>query len=154
MNTAPCGVPGQGGLLRAVGAARGDGEIHRLCRSLPERAEIATDQPDFVGYNPAISGLMLNFNRVNFVWKAVNDGDSLAMNAEGERFVPPVSMARVQVVDRDVPLFAYEPGPESAAAQDNRSVARGALGREGSRWLPVRKKWRRGITRGWKSTMG
>ena len=124
--------------LAASGLREVTGKFVAYAGALPERAEIATDQPDFVGYNPAISGLMLNFNRVNFVWKAVNDGYSLAMNAEGERFVPPVSMARVQVVDRDVPLFAYEPGPESAAAQDNRSVARGALGREGSRWLPVR----------------
>ncbi len=121
--------------LAASGLREVTGKFVAYAGALPERAEIATDQPDFVGYNPAISGLMLNFNRVNFVWKAVNDGYSLAMNAEGARFVPPVRMARVQVVDRDVPLFAYEAG----AAQDHWTVARGALGREGSRWLPVRQ---------------
>lgn len=120
--------------LAGSGLREVTGKFIAYAGALPERAEIATDQPDFVGYNPAISGLMLNFNRVNFVWKAVNDGYSLAMNAEGTRFVPPVSMASVQVVDRDVPVFAYESG----AAQDRWSVARGALGREGSRWLPVR----------------
>ena len=120
--------------LAATGLREVTGKFIAYAGALPERAEIATDQPDFVGYNPAISGLMLNFNRVNFVWKAVNDGYALAMNAEGERFVPPVSMASVQVVDRDVPLFAYQPG----TAQDRWTVARGALGREGSRWLPVR----------------
>lgn len=120
--------------LAASGLREVTGKFIAYAGALPERAEIASDQPDFVGYNPAISGLMLNFNRVNFVWKAVNDGYSLAMNAEGARFVPPVSMARVQVVDRDVPVFAYEAG----AARDNWSVARRALGREGSRWLPVR----------------
>lgn len=120
--------------LAATGLREVTGKFVAYAGALPERYEIASDQPDFVGYNPAISGLMLNFNRVNFVWKAVNDGYSLAMNAEGARFVPPVSMARVQVVDRDVPLFAYQQGE----AQDHWTVARGALGREGSRWLPVR----------------
>ena len=120
--------------LAASGLREVTGKFIAYAGALPERAEIATDQPDFVGYNPAISGLMLNFNRVNFVWKAVNDGYSLAMNAEGARFVPPVMMASMQVVDRDVPVFAYEAG----AARDNWSVARRALGREGSRWLPVR----------------
>ncbi len=120
--------------LAASGLREVTGKFIAYAGALPERAEIATDQPDFVGYNPAISGLMLNFNRVNFVWKSVNDGYSLAMNAEGARFVPPVSMAQVQVVDRDVPVFAYKAG----VAQDNWSVARRALGREGSRWLPVR----------------
>jgi len=120
--------------LAASGLREVSGKFIAYAGALPERAEIANDQPEFVGYNPAISGLMLNFNRVNFVWKAVNDGYSLAMNAEGARFVPLVSMARMQVVDRDVPLFAYQAGE----AQDNWTVARGALGREGSRWLPVR----------------
>ena len=120
--------------LAASGLREVTGKFVAYAGALPERDEIATDQPDFVGYNPAISGLMLNFNRVNFVWKAVNDGYSLAMNAEGARFAPVVTMASVQVVDRDVPVFAYEAG----AAQDRWSVARGALGREGSRWLPVR----------------
>ncbi|MDB5658430.1 MAG: D-alanyl-D-alanine carboxypeptidase/D-alanyl-D-alanine-endopeptidase [Cypionkella sp.] len=120
--------------LAASGLREVTGKFIAYAGALPERDEIATDQPDFVGYNPAISGLMLNFNRVNFVWKAVNDGFSLTMNAEGARFAPVVTMASVQVVDRDVPVFAYEAG----AAQDRWSVARGALGREGSRWLPVR----------------
>ncbi|MES2435727.1 MAG: D-alanyl-D-alanine carboxypeptidase/D-alanyl-D-alanine-endopeptidase [Pseudomonadota bacterium] len=120
--------------LAASGLREVTGKFIAYAGALPERAEIANDQPDFVGYNPAISGLMLNFNRVNFVWKAVNDGYSLAMNAEGARFVPPVSMASVKIVDRDVPVFAYDAGD----AQDRWTVARGALGREGSRWLPVR----------------
>ncbi len=120
--------------LAASGLREVTGRFIAYAGALPERAEIANDQPDFVGYNPAISGLMLNFNRVNFVWKAVNDGYQLAMNAEGARFVPAVSMAKMQVVERDVPLFVYQAGD----AQDHWTVARAALGREGSRWLPVR----------------
>lgn len=119
--------------LAATGLREVSGKFIAYAGALPERFQIAPDQPEFVGYNPAISGLMLNYNRVNFTWKAQNGGYALAMNAEGERFVPPVSMATVKLADRDVPLFAYEGG-----AGDTWTVSRGALGEAGSRWLPVR----------------
>ena len=119
--------------LAATGLREVSGKFIAYAGALPERFQIAPDQPEFVGYNPAISGLMLNYNRVNFTWKAQNGGYALAMNAEGERFVPPVSMASVKLADREVPLFEYEGG-----AQDNWTVSRGALGEVGSRWLPVR----------------
>lgn len=126
------------GDLVAALAARGvrevSGRLLAYAGALPERFQIAPDQPAFVGYNPAISGLMLNYNRVNFVWKAANGGHQLMMNAEGERFVPPVQMATMQVAQRDLPLFAYQPGE----AQDHWTVAAEALGKDGSRWLPVR----------------
>ena len=102
---------------------------------MPERDEITYTQPDFVGYNPSISGLMLNFDRVNFVWKAAKDGWITQMNAEGERFVPKVSMATIEVAEREVPKFTYRRGD----GQDHWTVAASALGKEGSRWLPVRQ---------------
>jgi serine-type D-Ala-D-Ala carboxypeptidase/endopeptidase (penicillin-binding protein 4) len=120
--------------LAATGLRRVTGRLIIYTGALPERAEIASDQPDYVGYNPSVSGLMLNFNRVNFVWKKAGDGYQIAMNAEGARFVPPVSMATMELVDRAEPLFAYQPGE----GVDHWSVARGALGKEGGRWLPVR----------------
>jgi serine-type D-Ala-D-Ala carboxypeptidase/endopeptidase (penicillin-binding protein 4) len=103
--------------------------------ALPQIAQIDTGQPDHVGYNPAISGLNLNFNRVHFSWQRRNGDYALAMDARGTRFVPPVAMATMAVADRETPLFAYEAGRE----RDQWSVARSALGREGSRWLPVRQ---------------
>jgi serine-type D-Ala-D-Ala carboxypeptidase/endopeptidase (penicillin-binding protein 4) len=120
--------------LAATGLREVTGRVIIYTGALPERVEIAWDQPDYVGYNPSVSGLMLNFNRVNFVWKKQGDGYQLGMNAEGQRFVPPVSMASMQLADRDLPLFAYE----AAEGQDRWSVARRALGKEGGRWLPVR----------------
>ena len=102
---------------------------------MPERDRIAADQPDYVGYNPAISGLMLNYKRVNFEWKRVNGGWSLAMDARGERFVPTVKMARVRLGAPGATIFAYEPG---SPAEDHWTVAETALGDGGRRWLPVR----------------
>lgn len=102
--------------------------------ALPLVAEIASDQPAHVGYNPAIAGLNLNYNRVNFEWKRDGGGYAVQMDARGERFVPLVRMARMKVVDRDTPLFTYD----ARGGAEDWTVSRGALGKGGSRWLPVR----------------
>ncbi len=103
--------------------------------ALPGLPFVAADQPEYVGYNPAIGGLNLNFNRVHFEWK--RDGTSgwnVAMDARGERFLPPVDLVRMAVVDRKTPLFTYENGNRN----EGWTVASAALGKGGSRWLPVR----------------
>ena len=100
--------------------------------ALPYIERIAADQPDFVGYNPAISGMILNYNRANFVWAA--GGDLLGVNAEGARFVPPVRSVQVALAQREAPLFIYE----AHAPIEAWSVAAPALRKGGSRWLPVR----------------
>ncbi len=102
--------------------------------ALPWIEEIAADQPEHVGYNPAISGLNLNYNRVNFEWKRDGGGYAVQMDARGERFVPLVRMARMKVVDREGPLFTYK----ARGGAEDWTVSRGALGKGGSRWLPVR----------------
>ena len=63
-----------------------------------------------VGYNAAISGLCLNFNRVHFEWKRVSGDWQVAVDARGERFLPTVDMVRVAVASREAPLFTYDPG--------------------------------------------
>ena len=102
--------------------------------ALPSIDQISADQPDYVGYNPAIGGLNLNFNRVNFEWKRVAGDYSVTMDARGERFMPFVDMARMKITARDTPLFTYERGE----AVDRWTVASAALGHGGSRWMPVR----------------
>lgn len=119
-------------------AARGIKEITgrylALAGGIPHIDEIDRDQPDHVGYNPAVSGLNLNYNRVNFEWKRGNKGYDLSMDARGRRFVPAVSMADVSAVSRASPLFTYKAGKD----RDSWTVAQAALGKAGSRWLPVR----------------
>ncbi len=99
--------------------------------ALPARFQIDAEQPEYLGYNPAICGLNLNYNRVNFEWKRAGGGYSLSMDARGERFLPLVKGASVNLAARQAPLFAYE-GHEAW------SVSQAALGDGGSRWLPVR----------------
>lgn len=103
--------------------------------ALPYLRTIDADQPAWLGYSPAVGGLNLNFNRVNFTWKRAGDGYDLAFDARADRFAPQVTMARAAVVDRDHPTFDYTLSDES----EDWTVSRAALGREGSRWLPVRR---------------
>jgi serine-type D-Ala-D-Ala carboxypeptidase/endopeptidase (penicillin-binding protein 4) len=119
----------------AAGGVKGVAGRFVVCAgALPTLPLIDPLQPDYVGYNPAVAGLNLNFNRVHFSWRRQGDGYALDMDARGAHLIPPVRMATMAVVDRAGPLFDYAPGAE----EDRWSVARGALGREGSRWMPVR----------------
>ncbi|MEL6960035.1 MAG: D-alanyl-D-alanine carboxypeptidase/D-alanyl-D-alanine-endopeptidase [Pseudomonadota bacterium] len=100
--------------------------------ALPYAEEIEPSQLDYLGYNPAVSGLNLNYNRVHFEWKRSGGAWQTTMDARTEDRVPPVSMARVRIVDRASPVF-------TAAGPDRWTVARSALGQGGSRWMPVRQ---------------
>lgn len=103
--------------------------------ALPYVREIAPDQPDHVGYNPSVSGLNLNFNRVHFEWKRAQGGYQLGMDARSDRLRPAVTMAEIRLADRSSPVYSYA----DRNGVDSWTVARGALGNAGSRWLPVRK---------------
>lgn len=121
--------------LAAAGVRGVTGRFLVYAGALPQIGLIDPEQPEFVGYNPALSGMNLNFNRVHFEWKRGGDGYAVTMDARAERFVPQVRMARMQVVDRSAPLFTYAAGE----AAEDWTVARGALGKGGSRWMPVRR---------------
>lgn len=120
--------------LRARGVRGITGRFLVHAGGLPRVDHIADDQPDYVGYNPSIAGLNLNHNRVHFEWKRGAQGWQFTMDARGERFVPRVAMARIRAVDRETPVFTYARGD----GVDNWTVATRALGKGGSRWLPVR----------------
>lgn len=96
---------------------------------------IDPEQPDHVGYNPAVAGIALNFNRVHFEWKRQSEGYGVTMDARAGKYKPAVDVARMQIVDRSAPVFTYADRQE----RDEWTVARGALGQAGARWLPVRR---------------
>ncbi len=75
--------------------------------ALPFIDQIDDQQPEYVGYNPSLSGLILNFNRVYFEWKRGKDGFELSMSATGARFKPQIEGITVAVADRDTPVFAH-----------------------------------------------
>ncbi|MBN2907861.1 MAG: D-alanyl-D-alanine carboxypeptidase/D-alanyl-D-alanine-endopeptidase [Rhodobacteraceae bacterium] len=123
------------GQLKAAGLHEVTGRFLYHAGALPDLPAIDPDQPDHVGYNPAISGLNLNFNRVHFEWHRAAGGYDVTMDARAARFSPRVSVAQMQVVDRAAPVYTYS----SKGGVDEWTVAEGALGKEGARWLPVRR---------------
>ncbi len=95
-------------------------------------------QPIDAPYNPALSGLCLNFNRVHVSWKPQSGADPLlSVEARAERLSPKVPSILVTLTQyASAPVFSH-------AVEGMREVWRikaSALGRRaGSRWLPVRR---------------
>jgi D-alanyl-D-alanine carboxypeptidase/D-alanyl-D-alanine-endopeptidase (penicillin-binding protein 4) len=121
--------------LKASGLREVRGNFLVWGGAVPYASEIDTSQPDHVGYNPALSGLSLNFNRVYFEWTKANKGWGVTMDARSERYRPEVQVATMAVVQRKVPVYTYA----SKNGKDSWTVASGALGNKGARWLPVRR---------------
>ena len=121
--------------LRAAGVTGVTGRFLVWGGALTRTAEIAPEQDDHLGYNPAVSGLNLNFNRVYFVWERAGSGYDVLLDARQGDVRPAVSMARMTVVDRSLPVYTYE----DRGGMDVWTVARGRLGGSGSRWLPVKR---------------
>ncbi len=123
------------GQLKAAGVREVRGAFKVYDGALPTIASIDPDQPDHVGYNPTISGMALNFNRVHFEWKRAGNGYAVAMDARTKEYRPDVSMAKMKVINRQLPVYTYE----DRNGVDNWTVASKALGNGGARWLPVRR---------------
>jgi D-alanyl-D-alanine carboxypeptidase/D-alanyl-D-alanine-endopeptidase (penicillin-binding protein 4) len=121
--------------LKALGVTGVSGRFLVDATALPAIWSIDPGQPDHLGYNPAISALNLNYNRVHFEWKRDADGYAVSLDARAERFSPEVQIARMRVVDRDLPVYTYA----DSGGADDWTVALTALGEGGSRWLPVRR---------------
>lgn len=121
--------------LRAAGVTEIAGHFFVHSGGLPHIRSIDPAQPDHVGYSPAVSGLNLNYNRVHFEWKRSGATYTVSMDARTEKYRPDVTLAKMQIVDRELPVFTYENG----GGTERWTVANAALGNSGSRWLPVRQ---------------
>lgn len=120
---------------KAAGVTGATGRFLLWDGALPRLHEIDPTQLDHLGYNPAISGLNLNFNRVHFEWVRDSGTWRTTMDARSGTRTPYVDMASMRVVDRAVPVFTYA----DVEGRDSWTVAQQALGTGGSRWMPVRK---------------
>jgi D-alanyl-D-alanine carboxypeptidase/D-alanyl-D-alanine-endopeptidase (penicillin-binding protein 4) len=121
--------------LKAAGVTKVQGRFLVYDGALPFVKTIDTDQPDQVGYSPAVSGIALNYNRVHFEWRRASGKYSVSMDARSGNHRPDVKFATMRIVERGSPVFSFT----GQGGVDNWSVARGALGGGGSRWLPVRQ---------------
>ncbi|SLN24749.1 D-alanyl-D-alanine carboxypeptidase DacB precursor [Roseovarius albus] len=121
--------------LKEAGVHAVEGDLRIWDAGIPYKAMIDPEQPIEVGYNPAVSGLNLNFNRVHFEWKRSGNGYAITMDARSGKYRPDVLSARMSLSDRKGPIYAYSDG----GTYDSWSVARRALGNGGARWIPMRK---------------
>lgn len=128
-------LAGMAAQLKKLGVREVRGRFLYYDKTLANLDRIDKSQPDHVGYNPTISGLNLNFNRVHFEWKRAGQSYTIQMDARSKRYRPDVKVARMKIAQRNTPVYTYR----SANGRDEWSVAKAALGKGGARWLPVRK---------------
>ncbi|MEM6306455.1 MAG: D-alanyl-D-alanine carboxypeptidase/D-alanyl-D-alanine-endopeptidase [Pseudomonadota bacterium] len=127
------------------GIWRVDGRFFVSGGDFPQRNEIDPLQPPQVTYNPAISGLNLNYNRVWFNWEK-RDGNGpigydISMRAVGKRYQPDIVVSRMQLAQgRDIPTYQHQTMETSELWQ----VDPAKLGGAGGRWLPTRLPLRMG----------
>lgn len=121
--------------LKSAGVREVTGRFLVHGGALPHINQIDSGQPEHLGYNPAISGLNLNYNRIHFEWKRAGDAFSVSMDARSERYRPDIAMTQMKIVERKTPVYTYKNGGRT----ESWTVARAALGNGGSRWLPVRQ---------------
>ncbi|RKF12913.1 D-alanyl-D-alanine carboxypeptidase/D-alanyl-D-alanine-endopeptidase [Roseovarius spongiae] len=120
--------------LKKAGVHGVTGDFRVYSGALPYVRVIDEGQPDHVGYNPSLSGINLNFNRVHFQWVREDNGYTVDMDARSAKYRPEVRVARMSIANRAAPVYTYR----NAGDHDEWTVARSALGKSGSRWLPVR----------------
>ncbi|MEM7241545.1 MAG: D-alanyl-D-alanine carboxypeptidase/D-alanyl-D-alanine-endopeptidase [Pseudomonadota bacterium] len=120
--------------LADLGLKRVEGDFLVYGGALPYQKFLDPDQLDYVGYNPSISGLNLNFNRVFFEWKASGGSYTLGMSAKTRAYKPPIRGIKMGIANRKTPLYKHS----SANGIEKWTVAGQALGGGGNRWLPVR----------------
>ncbi len=124
--------------LKEAGVTGVKGAFKVFQAGLPVVPRIDPAQPDHVGYNPAVAGLALNFNRVHFEWRRASGKYTVTMDGRTKKYRPDVSVAAMRIADRSSPVYTYQ----SLKGRDQWTVARGALGNGGARWLPVRQPGR------------
>lgn len=103
--------------------------------ALPFSDRIDRNQPEHVAYNPAISGIILNRNRVRFEWVRKSGDYDLILDARSGRYSADVSIAEISAQEKMQTVYTYE----DADGTDAWTVAKAALGKGGARWLPTRQ---------------
>jgi len=120
--------------MEAEGVRGLTGDFYVHDAALPRVEQIDHEQTEYAGYNPTITGLNVNYNRVHFEWRKQGADYSFKMDARTDNRAPLVDIARMRIADRGSPVFDHT----AAVRRDDWTVSRRALGNAGARWLPVR----------------
>jgi D-alanyl-D-alanine carboxypeptidase/D-alanyl-D-alanine-endopeptidase (penicillin-binding protein 4) len=102
----------------------------------PQIEAIDATQPVDAAYNPALSGMSLNFNRVRLKWDARGAAREMRVSAKANRLDPEVAGVRVALASvPGAPMFSHALEGRAEIWRMNEVGFRG----KGARWLPVRQ---------------
>ncbi len=102
----------------------------------PQLLAIDAGQPVDAAYNPSLSGLNLNFNRVRLKWDARGQTREMRISAKAARLDPDVTGVRVALASLPgAPMFSHAVEGRAEIWRMNEIGFRG----KGARWLPVRQ---------------
>ncbi|MCZ0961751.1 D-alanyl-D-alanine carboxypeptidase/D-alanyl-D-alanine endopeptidase [Paracoccus benzoatiresistens] len=102
--------------------------------ALPQVEELVPAQADHLAYNPALSGMILNFNRVHLGWRRTGGALQMSLEARAASHSPRAYTITAAPGDQ-ADLFSWQ----EDGGRESWTVSRSAVNRPGSRWLPVRK---------------
>lgn len=134
--------------LVEAGVTKVAGAFYYDSSMLPSIAQIEPTQPVNAAYNPSVSALNLNYNRVLMQWERQKSGDyDIGMHAHAERYSIPAATHLIDVLpdDSSGPIFRYtrdrrRAAPGAALREvEHWGVKRRVLGRRGQRWVPVQR---------------
>ena len=125
------------GELALSGVTRVEGRFLVDDSFYPRIERIDGTQPEVASYNPSISALSLNFNRVYAEWRRASGGYEIRVEARATGLSPPTSAAVLEVVEDTASGGAFDYVGSSNV--ELWRVRRTALGKRGSRFLPVRR---------------
>lgn len=119
--------------LASSGISRVEGRFRVGAGALPAIEAVDAGQPMHVGYNPAISGLNLNYNRVRMAWKPGKKGPDFGFTAPGPN--PEVRVAGIEGVLGTAP----PPRLRLDGPREIWTLPGGEMRGTGGIWLPVRR---------------
>ncbi|MEO1292958.1 MAG: D-alanyl-D-alanine carboxypeptidase/D-alanyl-D-alanine-endopeptidase, partial [Pseudomonadota bacterium] len=136
--------------LAAQGIRRVEGDFIFDAEALPIAPRLSEGQPIDAPYNPSISGLNLNFNRVLMKWQRAKNGKyALDLYAHASKKSLPAVSVVSELLPRDdggrmlnYRRLATVEAPEGASLLEEVeawTISKQILGRRGSRWLPVQR---------------
>lgn len=120
--------------IKALGLRRVLGRLFVAGTQITPVDQIDPGQPVQVGYNPTLSGLMLNSNRVFMEWKRAGGRYTTKVEARGDTASPVARNIQVNVTSGQGAVWKHR----IVDGTERWSLERSAMGEGGWRWLPVR----------------
>lgn len=133
--------------LKDAGVTRVAGRFFYDAHAYPAMAALEPSQPPQAAYNPALSGLNLNFNRVRLNWERGKGGRyTFTATASGAKKRVPTPLVSAVAVgsgatsgfERVERPWLVGPGVVEGVREEWR-IARRLLSKRGGRWLPTRR---------------